>query len=298
MLSNRYVEVPKADAGGNAAGVTRVSLGAWWLAHPQRREYDRVIYDPENLRSHSGERAFNLWMGFAKTPHAGSWKLMAQHIHSVICKRDRETWRYLIRWLAHAVQHPGTAPGTVPVLKSDAEGTGKSSLLEWMARMFGDHALMLSTPEDLIGEFNDHLESKSLIGLNEPSFPGDHRANGKLKSMITEANWLLNGKFRSARRVPNIAHIMLTTNASWAVPAGNQARRFLVLEVGGGRAGDRAYFDALWTEADSGGCEAMLDALLRIDLRSFDLRDVPKTRALGNSSSVAHPARRNGPWMP
>ena len=166
------------------------------------------------------------------------------------------------------------------MLKSDAEGTGKSTLLELMARMFGEHALLLSTPEDLIGQFNDHLENKSFIGLNEPAFPGDHRAAEKLKSMITEATWLLNGKFRAARRVPNIAHIMLTTNASWAVPAGNQARRFLVLEVDDRRAGDRAYFNALYGEADAGGCDAMLHALRRIDLSSFDLRDVPKTSAL------------------
>jgi hypothetical protein len=277
MLANRYARIPSADPD---AKPRKLVLGKWWLVHPRRSEFDWVIYDPEEIRSPAGERAFNLWVGFARTPRRGDWKLMARHIHSVVCKRDREIWRYLIRWLAHAVQRPGTAPGTVPVLKSDAEGTGKSSVLEWMARMYGEQALMLNTPEDFIGEFNDHLENKSLIGLNEPSFPGDHRAAWKLKSMITEPTWLLNGKFRKARRMPNIAHIMLTTNASWAVPAGNQARRFLVLDVDEGRSGDRAYFKTLWAEADTTGIEAIFYALGRIDLSSFDPRDVPKTSAL------------------
>ena len=280
MLASRYVLMPKLDAAGKQVGVERVPLGRWWLAHPQRREFDRVIYDPEGLCGRPGERVFNLWTGFAKAPLPGSWSRLARHLHGVICKRNRAAWRYLLHWLAHAAQHPGTAPGTVPVFKSDAEGTGKSIVLGWMARIFGEHALMLSTPEDLIGQFNDHLESKSLIGLNEPAFPGDHRAAGKLKSMITEPTWLLNGKFRAARRVPNIAHIVLTTNASWAVPAGNQARRFFVLDVDEGRAGDRTYFNALWAEAESGGVEAMLHALLRIDLNNFSLLDVPKTQAL------------------
>ena len=112
MLANRYVSIPSADPN---AKPLKLVLGKWWLAHPRRSEFDRVIYDPENLRSQAGERSFNLWTGFARTSGRGDWKLMARHIHSVICKRDRETWRYLIRWLAHAVQRPGTAPGTVPV---------------------------------------------------------------------------------------------------------------------------------------------------------------------------------------
>jgi len=280
MTANRYVATPKFNDKGTQIGVDRVALGKFWLGHPARREYDRTIYDPENCRSSIHERAFNLWTGFARTPNRAPWPRMARHIFEVLCRRDREVWRYLIRWLAHAVKHPGTAPGVVIVLKSDAEGSGKSSVLEWLARMFGEHALMLSTPEDLIGQFNDHLESRSLIGLNEPAFPGNHQAAGKLKSMITEPTWLINGKFRAARRVPNIAHILLTTNASWAVPAGNQARRFLVLEVDEKYVGNRAYFTALWSEADHGGVEAMLHALLRIDLTNFSSLDAPKTKAL------------------
>lgn len=277
-LANRYVEVQKSADAGKAADTIHISAGKWWLANPQRREYERVLYDPEHVRCH--EHDFNLWTGFARTARPGAWSKMARHIYEIICKRDREVWRYLIRWIAHAIQHPGSAPGTVVVLKSDVEGTGKSTLLEWIARMFGEHALLLNTPEDLVGEFNDHLENKSFIGLNEPAFPGDYRAAEKLKSMITESTWLLNGKYRKARRVPNIAHIMLTSNENWVVPAGRHARRFLVLDVDPRRAGDRTYFSSLWAEADAGGVEAMLHALLRVDLSNFNFRDVPRTAAL------------------
>src|SRR5262249_35173960 len=119
MLRNRYVETRQPGDGGSGI-VKRTELGKFWLAHPQRREYDRVVYDPEGTRSNPEERVFNLWTGFVRAPQPSHWHLMARHIFEVVCKRDREVWRYFIRWLAHAAQHPGTAPGTVPVLRSEA----------------------------------------------------------------------------------------------------------------------------------------------------------------------------------
>jgi hypothetical protein len=80
--------------------------------------------------------------------------------------------------------------------------------------------------------------------------------------------------------VPNIAHILLTTNAEWVVPAGKSARRFLVLDVDESRAGDRQYFNRLWAEANNGGIEAMLHTLLRIDLTNFNPASVPHTAGL------------------
>jgi hypothetical protein len=159
-----------------------------------------------------------------------------------------------------------------------------------MKRIFGEHGILLSTPEDFIGEFNDHLESKCFIGLNEPAFPGDHRAASKFKSMITESEWVLNGKFRKRRRVSNIAHIMLTTNREWAIPAGNKARRFLMLTVDDKRVNAVDYVKRLWRQVDEGGLEAMMYALQQINLTGFNFRTVPKTSALFEQQLLSAPS--------
>lgn len=83
--------------------------------------------------------------------------------------------------------------------------------------IFGEHGISPNTPEDFVGEFNDQLENKCFIGMNEPSFPGDHRAAGKFKSMITETEWVLNDKFRKRHRVPNISHLMLNGRSPRAI---------------------------------------------------------------------------------
>jgi CubicO group peptidase (beta-lactamase class C family) len=72
---------------------------------------------------------------------------------------------------------------------------------------------------------------------------------------------------------------MMTTNGDWAVPAGADARRFLMLDADG-EVMPRGYFDALWAEAEGGGVAAMLHDLLAVDLRGFNPRAVPTTSAL------------------
>jgi hypothetical protein len=151
---------------------------------------------------------------------------------------------------------------------------------DWLCRMFGRHSLSLSTADQLLGKFNSHLAEISFLLVNEPAFAGDREAQRKLKSMITDAWWLIEGKYRTAYRVPNIAHIIFTTNERQAVPAGNNARRFLVLDVDDCRAGDTAYFNALHYQADHGGVEGLLQLLLGLDIRQFNPAKVPVTAAL------------------
>jgi hypothetical protein len=112
--------------------------------------------------------------------------------------------------------------------------------------------------------------------------------------MITDSTWLIEGKYRGVRRVPNIGHIAMTTNREWAVPAGNKARRFLVLDVKPDRVGDRLYFDALWHEVNHGGIEAFLDVLLQLPVSDGDLRDVPRTKALRQQQLLS--ANNMTPW--
>jgi hypothetical protein len=288
-LASRRVVVPGRD------GETQMPLGKWWLAHPERREVDRAVFEPERGRGSAPapypvETKLNLWTGLARQPAVKPWRLIRKHLFDVICSRDRASWRYLFKWLAHAVQYPGKAPGTVIVLRSDSEGTGKSTVLEIMKVIFGEHGILLNTPEGLIGDFNDHLERCCFIGLNEPSFPGDHRAAAKLKSMITESTWTINGKYRAARQVPNIAHIMMTTNQAWAIPAGNKARRFLMLDIDGRAKEEPGYFSKLWAEIDNGGIEGFLNALLRIRVDHDELRDVPRTAALRRQQLLSAPS--------
>ena len=272
LLANRFV-----DTGAGA----RKLLFPFWEASPLRRTVSQVVYDPTGCASNANSEAIlNLWRGFARKPQPGNCPLMIMHLHAVVCRGNAQHFHYLLAWMAHLVQRPWEAPGVVIVLRSQREGTGKTTVLGWLSAMLGIHALMLSDTTQLLGRFNSHLETISFVGLNELGWAGDKDAAAKLKSIITDPTIIVERKHGGVYSVPNILHIMATSNNDWVVPAGDGARRFFVLDVDPTRAGDRAYFDALYHEAENGGIEAIMDYLQRFKLDTVNLRAVPVTDAL------------------
>jgi hypothetical protein len=74
--------------------------------------------------------------------------------------------------------------------------------------------------------------------------------------------------------------VIMATNNSWMVPAGEDERRWCVLEVSDARAQDHAYFEAIADEMIAGGREALMYFLQNHDYSSINLREVPQTEAL------------------
>jgi hypothetical protein len=263
---------------GTPAEPKLIPAATWWTTWHGRHTVDTVCYDPEGVRVSAGELVENTWQGFAVQPTRGTWRRIAQHLIYAICNGRKTYWKYLVRWMAFAVQRPGTAPGVMLVLRSDMEGVGKSTVSQLLLKIFGPHGHLANSLGEVFGQFNEVLANKSFVALEESSFPGDHRGAAAIRATITGTHLTINPKGRRAYTVPNMLHLILTTNASWAVPAGAEARRFFVLDVT--RREGRAYFDALYSEINSGGVAAMLHDLLAVDLSRFDPRAVPVTAAL------------------
>lgn len=269
---------------------THVPLFKFWNGHSARNEVSRVVYAPGcGSIDECGTPILNLYQGLSRKPREGQWTLMRSHLLKVICQGNLKLYQYLLGWMAHLIQRPDAAPGVVVVLRSLVEGVGKTTVVEWLCSMLGRHALMLNDPSQLLTKFNAHLEDKSFVGVNEPSWPGIKDAEAKLKSMITDAFITIERKHGGVYQVPNNLHFMFTTNAEWAVPAGSRARRYLVLDVDPSKAGNRDYFDALYREAANGGIEAMLHVLMSFRLDRFDLRSVPITDALKDQQERSLP---------
>jgi phage/plasmid-associated DNA primase len=258
-----------------------VPLFKVWNSNVNRFEVARVVYAPGlGPLDATGLSILNLYQGLAKRPAAGTWTLMRRHLLHVICRGELKHYLFLLAWMAHLVQKPAEAPGVVVVLRSLMEGAGKTTVVEWLCSIMGRHALMLNDPTQLLTKFNAHLEDKSFIGVNEPSWPGNKDAEAKLKSMITDPFLTIERKHGGVYTVPNNLHFMFTTNAEWAVPAGAGARRYLVLDVDASKAGNHNYFKALRNEVENGGLEAFLHVLQSFRLDLFDLRSIPITDAL------------------
>ncbi len=245
----------------------RRSKAKVWLAHPNRRQYNGITFDPTSS-SHL-EDAYNIWKGFSIDPsNEGSCELFKNHIREVICSGNITYFEYVWRWLAHLVQKPHLL-SPVLVLMGE-QGTGKNTFVDPIGEIFGLHYLPLDNINQFLGNFNFHLKNAVLIHGNEAVWGGNKQALGKLKAMVTEKDCVIEGKGKDQIRMRNFKHLILSSNEDWPVHLERDARRFLVLNVSNKCKDNRPYFKAIRDELENGGLPTLLYQLQNENILSFD----------------------------
>jgi Family of unknown function (DUF5906) len=266
-----------------------IPLAKHWLQHPQRRQYEGLVFSPKRDRP----RYYNLWKGFAVKPRSGDCMKFITHVFENICRNDEALFDWVICWLADIVQHPDKKSGTSLALRGKM-GIGKTKFGQVFGSLLGSHYVSVSDPRYVTGQFNSHLVSCLLLHADEGFWAGDKRAEGKLKDLVTGAKHFIEYKGKEAVRVDNYVRLLVSGNPDWIVPAGFDERRFAVLDVGDAHMEDYPYFAAIDTEMDNGGREALLDLLPDIDLSSINLRKIPKTAALLEQKLASLSAEQGG----
>ena len=197
---NRYINV------GDDA---QVSIGKWWLAHTDRRQYRSVVFTPGGGPVIDGR--LNLWRGWGVEPKRGDWGRMREHIGVVLAAGDEAVDRYIIKWLAWGAQHPAEQAEVALVFRGEV-GTGRGTLGKYMCRIYGQHARHISSPHHLTGKFNAHLRQCCFLFGDECYAPTDKKAEGIMKRMITEPTLDIEPKGREAGEEPNRLKVMLASN--------------------------------------------------------------------------------------
>jgi hypothetical protein len=276
FYQNHKLSVTVAENNGDEKIITK-SYAAWWLDHPERRQYlGGVVFDPG---SRTPANTLNLWRSWAVVPQQGDWSFMQDHIHTIICGGRTTIYNYVINWLAHMVQKPYFAAEIAIVLRG-LKGTGKGMLGKWLLRLCGQHGLHIVNAGHLTGRFSGHLRDAIFVFADEAFFAGDRQHESVLKAIITEGTLLIEAKYRTPVMAPNMLHLLMASNATWVVPASHDERRYLMLDVAPGKKGDAEYFRALDEQMEAGGLAAMLYDLQHIDLGGFHPREVPATPEL------------------
>lgn len=269
-----------------------VSASVLWFASPRRKEYPNgVIFDP----SGKGEDgALNLWTGWGVKANPGaSCERILKHIREVISGGDAKIFDYNVKYDAHLVQRPREKPRVARVLRG-TEGVGKDSYGRLIARIVGArHTAHIGDGERLTARFNSIFEAALFGWLEEAYFAGDKRERGKLYHLVTSPDVTIERKGLEAFQVESFLRLMMTTNESWAVPAGADARRFAVFDVAptykGSSKKSRGYFNALHAEIEGDGAGSYLAYLQDLDLTGFDITAIPQTRALDDQKRHSMP---------
>lgn len=261
-------------------GDKAVPLSKLWMTDPGRREYDSVVFSPLNQVQ---ARFYNLWRGFSVEPAATSdhpsVAAFREHALHNVCNGDEALCRWLLGYFAHMIQRPGEKPLVALVFKGD-KGTGKNALVERVGHLLGPHFLVADDERYLLSNFNSHLESNLFFVLDEASWAGDKRAEGKLKGLITGSEHLIERKGAEPYKMDNLVRVAIIGNEKWLVPATVDERRFAVFNVGGGRKQDRKFFEDMRVGMERGGYACLLRFLLDYDLTGIDVNAAPNTQGL------------------
>ena len=259
------------------AGDKFVPVGHWWLKNPARRQYAGVIFEP--CGPEVVDDRLNLWRGWGVDPKPGDWSKMREHIKQVLANGDAAADTYTINWLAWLVQHPAERAEVALVFRGK-RGTGKGTLGNCLMRLFGQHAVHISSADHLVGRFNAHLRDACFLFADEAYWPGDKRAEGALKRLVTEEQLFIEAKGRDGTSVPNMLHVLMASNEDWIVPAGEHERRFAVFEVSERHLQDEKWFNPIYQQLENGGHAAMLHDLLQHELGDWHPRRFLRTAGL------------------
>ena len=273
--------------GKKSAQVTKL-----WMASPDRRSYDGLVFDPARTGDAvSGERRyFNLWRGFAYAPLADNESVSQEAVDAVesffehardnVCGGSDALYRWLIGFFAHLLQKPWQKPLVALVFRG-GKGVGKNALIERIGALLGGHFLLTSNRRFLTSNFNGHFENCLMFAMDEAYWAGDKQAEGQIKDLITGSHHVIEHKNKEPFRVENRTRVVIIGNEDWLVPSSNDERRFAVFDVGDGRKQDRAYFERMRVGMEAGGYNLLAKRLCEPSLlHGIDVNAAPVTQGL------------------
>lgn len=273
-FANQTIPIEVEKKNGDVV-VEKVNPVKLWLTHPERRTARGLVFLPEGQKI----GYYNLWRGWSCEPEAGDVKPFTDFVHSVIADGDDHNAMWITGWAAQLVQQPMTKIGVALVLRG-LKGTGKTKFGEMLGGLFPQHHKIISRQEQLVGQFNRHLEDCLLLQAEEAFWAGSKSAEGALKDLVTNPRILIERKGVDSYMTPNFTRLLFTSNEEWVVPATADERRWAVFDISSRRKQDYDYFEWLQNWYDRGGKKAVLHYLKTFDLERVNVRLAPATVAL------------------
>ena len=244
----------------------------FWVS-PSTIEYHRQAFHPIPQPLDT----LNLWVPHTVSPIQGCWTVIEDYLVDVICDGDLALFDYLVRFLAHALQHPEEKPGIMTVLIG-AEGAGKGFFVRLLEALWGATTLQVSDIAAVTGNFNAALQRAFWVALDECMFKGDKKSQDRMKSLVTEPTIQVEQKYEPSRTIESFHRFIACTNhAQWGQIRSDD-RRYLFIKVSDCHKQDTKYFSQLSKALNDGvTVSALAHYLINLDISKFNPRNKPQT---------------------
>ena len=264
-----------------------------WLSSPQRMTLRNMVNKPgmpRLVRDANGDTQtvdFNVWPGWGVKPRKPSTKTLPFDdllAHLYPDPKDRNT---ILDWLAYPLQNPGYKLPTALLLVG-GQGTGKSMLLQTVARIYGEGYRPLSFSE-FEGGYTHWMEGGFVI-WDEFSIGSHSRVNlyAKLKDAVTATKVTINRKFTPQYDVAACFNMAFTSNYMGELPLDPDDRRMIIMQSLA-KPKPQVFYMRYVRWLESGGASELFYNLLQRDLENFQPgRAAPMNEAKEEMINLAH----------
>lgn len=225
-----------------------------WLESPKRRKAN-IIFDMSYKGGQEDwkKEQYNTFRGFPTQPESfdeasqearDALKTLEEHIFENVCRKNSEESAIFWSWLAHTVAKPTVKLTSVPVLISDARGSGKSILSVMMSLLLGEYGLMVKA-ENILGNYNSIIKNKKFVGIEELYNAHSKRTDTLLRDLITSPFLTIQEKYVPEYTQKNHINLMITSNYTDCVEVHMTERRYKIFEVSSSWVGKERKWKAL-----------------------------------------------------
>lgn len=185
----------------------------------------------------------NLWENPGIDAVKGDVSLLHEHVKYLF--PNEEEAGHLLDWIAHCISKPGDKIHYAILMKSEAEGVGKSWFGEMIREVLGhDNTCMISS--QMLNENFTGWAKKSCFGAVEEVWSaGKVEFMNKIKPLITQPKVLIREMQRETYEIDNHINFLMTTNYSDAIRLAKEDRRYLVM-VSDAKPRGPEYYDVLF----------------------------------------------------
>jgi len=245
-----------------------------FLIDPKTHTYDEIAFSPLK----TPPTTLNYWRGPTVTPTPGDWSIIRGFLYEVICDGNLTLYHYLLRYIAHMLQHPEEKPSIAIVMLSKS-GCGKGTFFQLLTNIWSKSAIEVSDINHVIGSFNAALEKNYVVMMDEAIFVGNKAAMERLKNMISEPTVRVEQKYQPSRTIDSYHRFFAASNSEHFANIPIDDRRFVFIKVSDRKQQDLIYFDMVHKAInDSATIAAFVYDLFAIDLAHFQVRQRPITQ--------------------
>ena len=256
-----------------------------WMTDSTRRTYHQTVFNPDP--DFNNVNIFNLFKPFDIIKYIKIYPKPDKCIQNFkdlvynLSGRNEENNKYLTGWLAHTFQKPHINPQTCVVLKGK-QGNGKDTLTNIMEKLFGtrnEYLKKISDINHITGTFNECLDQKLMVQINEMSGKDGVAFNNRIKDLITTEYNLINKKYKNLQVQVNYIRWLIYSNNISPIVVEATCRRFVIFQTEDDNLGNRDYFGKIYNDIkDKEWLLCVYKYLIQYDLTEFNPDIIPQNK--------------------